>query len=197
MVARVEFWFEFASTYSYLSTMRIDQAASDRGVVVDWQPFLLGPIFAEQGWTTSPFNLYPAKGTYMWRDMERLCSARGLPFQKPDPFPQNGLRAARLVLAIENPADKARFVCAVYNAEFGDGRDISNEATLLTCLDKSGLSPDLLHRTAEPDIKSALFQQTERAKEKGIFGAPSFCVSDELFWGDDRLDEALDYATQI
>ncbi|MEM9127969.1 MAG: DsbA family protein, partial [Pseudomonadota bacterium] len=98
MAATVQFWFEYASTYSFLSAMRIAETAAQRNVDVEWCPFLLGPIFAEQGWTTSPFNIYPAKGRYMWRDMQRICAARNLPLQKPDPFPQNSLIVARLAL---------------------------------------------------------------------------------------------------
>ena len=73
----IEFWFEFASTYSYIAAMRIEAEAELRGIRVDWRPFLLGPIFFAQGWKDSPFNLYPAKGRYMWRDMERLCDKFG------------------------------------------------------------------------------------------------------------------------
>lgn len=69
----LEFWFEFASTYSYLAASRIEEVAAGSGVRLRWRPFLLGPIFASQGWGDSPFNLYPLKGRYMWRDMERLC----------------------------------------------------------------------------------------------------------------------------
>ena len=97
-MAKLEFWYEFASTYSYLSAMRIEEMAREAGVEVQWRPFLLGPIFVAQGWTTSPFSIYAAKGRNMWRDMERLTAARGLGFRKPDPFPQNGLHAARLAL---------------------------------------------------------------------------------------------------
>ena len=94
----LEFWYEFASTYSYLAAMRIEGRAEAAGVEVRWRPFLLGPIFAAQGWTTSPFNLYPAKGRYMWRDMEREAARLGLPCRRPDPFPQNTLVAARVAL---------------------------------------------------------------------------------------------------
>ena len=93
------FWFDFASTYSYLSAMRIEDLARDAGVEIKWMPFLLGPIFQAQGWGNSPFNIYPAKGKYMWRDMERLCAVRGLPFKRPSIFPQNSIRAARVALA--------------------------------------------------------------------------------------------------
>ncbi len=197
MAKTIQFWFEFASTYSYLSAMRIEAAAQAKGVSVEWHPFLLGPIFAAQGWQTSPFNLYPAKGRYMWRDMERLCAARGLPFVRPDPFPQNSLSAARLSLAIEGQNERAGFVRAVYSAEFGMGRDISNQNVLMDCLETAGLPTDTLGRVQDPDIKAALFAQSNSAKDLDLFGAPSFLVEAELYWGDDRLDEALEHAASI
>jgi len=95
----LDFWFDFASTYSYPSAMRIGVLAARSGVRVNFRPFLLGPIFKAQGWTTSPFNLYPGKGRHMWRDLERICADLGLPFRRPDPFPQNSLLAARVALA--------------------------------------------------------------------------------------------------
>lgn len=197
MQNRIQFWFEFASTYSYLSAMRIEQAAAQQDVFVEWHPFLLGPIFAAQGWDNSPFNLYPAKGRYMWRDMERLTAQRGLPFRQPDPFPQNGLKAARLTLAIEDQAQKARFVRAVYAAEFAQGRNVSDDAVLVDCLKSTDLPESLLDRTQDPEIKSALIEQTKSAQSKGLFGAPSFVVGDELYWGDDRLDDAIRLAAKI
>ncbi|WP_291731249.1 2-hydroxychromene-2-carboxylate isomerase [Leisingera sp. F5] len=190
----VAFWFEFASTYSYLSVMRISSAAKARGAAVTWKPFLLGPIFAAQGWTTSPFNLFPAKGRYMWRDMQRICAARGLPFRRPDPFPQNGLPAARLALAAAEHGRIETFAQAVFQAQFGTGADISAEPVLLDCLHQAGLDANLLDRAQSPDIKTALRAQTEAASAAGIFGAPSFTSGPELFWGDDRLEQALDHA---
>src|SRR5258708_37224252 len=90
------FFFEFASSYSYPAAMRIGALAEGAGVAVRWRPFLLGPIFRAQGWDNSPFNLYPAKGRYMWRDLERICGRLGLALRRPDPFPQPRLPAARL-----------------------------------------------------------------------------------------------------
>ena len=176
--------------------MRIDQLATQRGLTVEWRPFLLGPVFAEQGWNTSPFNIYPAKGRYMWRDMERLCAQRGLPLVRPDPFPQNGLKAARLTLAIDDAAQRAGFVRAVYEAEFGRGRDISADDVLAECLTAAGLTPSFLDRAQDSEIKAALFEQSQQAKALGLFGAPSFLVGEELFWGDDRLEDALAWASQ-
>lgn len=197
MARSIHFWFEFASTYSYLSAMRIEEAADRYGVSVEWQPFLLGPIFFAQGWTDSPFNLYPAKGQYMWRDMERLTAQRELPFQRPDPFPQNGLKAARLTLAIADQAQRAAFVRAVYSAEFAQGRSISDDDVLTNCLEAAGLNKDFMGQAQDPAIKSALIKQSETAQAKGLFGAPSFLVGDELFWGDDRLDDAIKLAAEI
>ncbi|CAD0184046.1 2-hydroxychromene-2-carboxylate isomerase [Ruegeria sp. THAF57] len=193
----IQFWFEYASTYSYLCAMRVEDVATNHGVTVEWQPFLLGPIFASQGWDNSPFNLYPAKGRYMWRDMERLTAQRNLPFQRPDPFPQNGLKAARLTLAIEDHAQRAALSRAVYSAEFANGQNIADDAVLRACLAETGLSQDLLDKTQDPAVKAALITQTKTAQDNGLFGAPSFLVGGELFWGDDRLEDAVRFAAAI
>src|SRR5437868_1651584 len=94
----LDFFYEFASTYSYLAAMRIALLAQAPGVTVSWRPFLLGPIFKANGWDTSPFNLYPAKGRYMVRDCERQCAELGLEFRLPEPFPQNSLLTSRAAL---------------------------------------------------------------------------------------------------
>lgn len=190
------FWYEFASTYSYLSAMRIADAAERAEVAVDWRPFLLGPIFKSQGWETSPFNLYPAKGRYMVRDIARTSAARGLPFQMPAIFPANGLKAARLALAAKGQGAIAEFTRAVYAAAFGRGLDIFDDAVLTDCLLSSGLDPEATRSLAsDPGVKNLLRAHTDEALALGIFGAPSFTTEDgELFWGDDRLDQALAWA---
>ncbi len=194
-MAKLEFWYEFASTYSYLTAMRIDDLARRSGVELVWQPFLLGPIFVAQGWNTSPFNIFEAKGRYMWRDMERVATDRGLNFRRPDPFPQNGLTAARLAIIGLDDNWTPEFTRAVYKAEFADGADISDPKVLGNCLQSVGrIAESELARTQDQAIKDQLKEATSRAVNLGIFGAPSFVVGDELFWGDDRLEQALDYA---
>ena len=188
----LEFWYEFASTYSYLSAMRIEALAEQAGVSVVWKPFVLGPIFHAQGWNTSPFNIYPAKGRYMVREMERLTSARGLPFKMPSLFPQNSLHAARLALIGHDEGWGPAFTRAVYTAQFADGADISDRATLGSILARLDLDAAAqLARIEDPQTKQRLRQQTEVAQELGIFGAPSFLADDELYWGDDRLEQAI------
>ena len=196
--ATLEFWYEFASTYSYLSAMRIEPLANEAGVRIVWRPFLLGPIFAAQGWTTSPFNLYPAKGRYMWRDMEREAAELRLPCRQPKPFPQNSLLAARVAILGEDEAWGPAFVRAVYLAEFGEGRSIEDSGTIGAILDDLGLDAGATLAAAGTDAnKARLRARGEEARERGIFGAPSFVASDgELFWGNDRLEKALAWAAR-
>jgi 2-hydroxychromene-2-carboxylate isomerase len=193
---RLEFWFEFASTYSYLSVMRVDRVAEAAGVAIDWRPFLLGPIFKSQGWTTSPFNLFPAKGRYMVRDIQRIAASRGLPFRMPPTFPANGLMAARLATLGMGEGWGERFSREVFAAQFGMSQDIGDAGTLSSIMTSIGLDPaDTLHRASQPPIKEALRAATESAMALGIFGAPTFVSPDgELFWGDDRLEQAIAWA---
>ncbi|MCC2113864.1 MAG: 2-hydroxychromene-2-carboxylate isomerase, partial [Hyphomicrobiales bacterium] len=189
----------FASTYSYLAAMRIEAAAADAGVTIGWRPFLLGPIFVAQGWTTSPFNLYRAKGRNMWRDMERQCEKLGLDLVRPETFPQNGLQAARLALVGVDDGWCPEFTKRVYSAEFAGGKDISEPDTLTGILDDMGLNAETVwSRAQSPENKARLKAETETAISLGIYGAPSFVTADgELFWGNDRLEDALDWARAV
>ena len=190
-----EFWYEFASTYSYPAAMRVASLAGARGVSLVWRPFLLGPIFASQGWRDSPFNIYPAKGRYMWRDLQRICDALGLPLRRPEPFPQNSLLAARAALALEGE-EREEFSRQVYAAEFGEGLPIVDRATIAALLPKVGLDPGAVLARAESEAnKARLKAECARAAELGIIGAPSLVTDDgEVFWGNDRLEQGLDWA---
>src|SRR5262245_28388663 len=136
MPALLDFWFDFGSTYSYPAAMRIAPLAREAGVAVRFRPFLLGPIFKAQGWTTSPFNVYPAKGRHMWRDLERLCAELGLPFRRPEPFPQFALLAARVALVGLDQDWGENFCRAMFRAEFAEGRRIDEPATITDVLAK-------------------------------------------------------------
>lgn len=193
------FWYEFASTYSYPAAMRVDQAARARGVAIEWRPLLLGPIFQATGWKSSPFNEMPAKGRYMWRDLERVCAADGLKLTRPDPFPANSLLAARVATALADQTDRAAFSRAVYLAEFADGRPIHDPAVLSELLGDIGVEPETVLAAATSDpVKAALRASVEAAVAAGIFGAPSLTTADgDLFWGNDRLDMGLDHAARL
>ena len=192
----LDFWFEFASTYSYPAAMRISPLAEAAGVAVRWRPFMLGPIFKEQGWTTSPFNLFPAKGRNMWRDLERTCDTIGLPFVRPTTFPQNTLLAARVALVGLAEAWGEDYCRAIYRAEFAEGRTVEETETIAGVLTPLGLDAGaVLDRAQSNENRSQLRAHTDEAQRLGIFGSPSFVTADgELFWGNDRLEAALNWA---
>jgi 2-hydroxychromene-2-carboxylate isomerase len=193
----IEFWYEFASSYSYLAAERIEALATTSGHRVRFRPFLLGPIFAAQGWRDSPFNIYPVKGRYMWRDMERLCAERGQGFRRPTVFPRNGLNAARIAFIGQDEPWIGAFTRAVYHSNYADDGDISDPTLLADLLGELGLeAAPLIERSRDAAAKESFRAQNERAVALGVFGAPSFVVDGELFWGDDRLEQALAWASR-
>lgn len=188
----LHFWFDFASTYSYPAATRIEQRAHERGVALSWNAFLLGRIFSALGWNDSPFNLYPVKGRYMWRDLERLCEDESLPFRRPSLFPRNGLLAARIACRFANENWTPAFVRAVYHANVAEDRDIADAQVIAACLKSVDQDAEaILEAAGSAEAKTMLRAQTERAADLGIFGAPSFVAERELFWGNDRLEQAL------
>lgn len=196
-MASAEFWYEFASTYSYPAAMRVASLAAARGVNLAWRPFLLAPVFAAQGWRDSPFNIYPAKGRYMWRDMQRICDAMNLPLARPDPFPQSSLLAARVALTLEGDK-RTNFSRKVYAAEFGQGLMISDRTVISGLVAEIGVEPAVALERAESDANKALLRaESARAAEIGVIGAPCLVTDDgEVFWGNDRLEQGLDWAVE-
>ncbi len=195
----MEFWFDFASTYSYLSALRIENLANDRGIEVIWKPFLLGPIFAEQGLDSSPFVENPIKGQYMFQDVLRQSEKYGLNFQIPgserlNEFPQNSVLAARLALLALDQDMGVEYCKAVFKSQFEERQNIANPEVILECLDIACLPPELIEQAVEPENKLALRKRVETAFTYKIFGAPTFVVGDQIFWGDDRLEDALSAA---
>lgn len=192
----IEFWYDFASTYSYLTAMRIEPLAKAAGVRAAYRPFLLGPIFKAQGLTTSPFAANPVKGQYMARDIARIATARGLVFHIPDPFPAHSLAAARIAMVAEAEGWIEPFTHAVFAAEFAELKDIAAIDVLASIVSGLGHDPARISAASgAPKMKAALRDRTNAAAQNGIFGAPTFVTNDgELFWGDDRLEQALAWA---
>ncbi len=167
----LDFWFDFASTYSYLAAMRIGTLAQDAGVRVRFRPFLLGPIFKAQGWNTSPFNLYPAKGRNMWRDLERSCAELKLPFRRPDPFPQNSLLAARVALAALDQPWGEDFCRALFCAQFAEGRRIDDAAAVGDVLARLKIEPQPVLAAAQSDaLKTRLGCKPKRRSGSACSG---------------------------
>ena len=187
----IDFWFEFASTYSYPAAMRVETLAHKAGVAIEWKPFLLGPIFKSQGWSDSPFNVYPAKGRYMWRDLERICAEQGLPLRRPSQFPRNGLTAARVACLCAGEPWIGEFVRAVYTANFAEDRDISQPEVLKAILRSIARPDSIIEKASGEEAKAKLRANTDEAARIGIFGAPTCMRGEEMFWGNDRLEQAL------
>lgn len=195
----IEFWYEFGSTYSYPAAMRVERLAQQAGVTVEWRPFLLGPLLhGQQGLTDSPFNAFPVKGDYMWRDLQRVCDLEGLPLVHPSQFPRNGLLAARVAICGLEDGWAPAFSRAVYQANFVDDQDISKAEVLAPLIASVGAGPDeVLAAAATDPVKARLKDYVRQAQARGLFGAPSFVTADgELFWGNDRLEQALDWAVR-
>jgi 2-hydroxychromene-2-carboxylate isomerase len=190
----LEFWFEFGSCYSYLSVMRIEELARRAGVRIAWRPFLLGPIFKSFGWETSPFKLQKQKGAYVWRDMTRLCAKYDLPWRQPSEFPRRALLPTRLALLAANRGWIADFSRHVMRVNFAEDRDIDIPQTMGEVLEALQLpAGELLAAAQSEDNKRRLRDQTESARQRGVFGAPTFLVGSEMFWGNDRLEDALSF----
>ncbi|VFR25254.1 2-hydroxychromene-2-carboxylate isomerase [plant metagenome] len=192
--ATIEMWFDFASPYSYLSLARGGPLAAQAGVTLVLRPFMLGPIFKAQGWDDTPFRLYPSKGIYMLRDVVRRATRFGVPYRPPSAVPRLGLLAARIATLGQDEAWCRPFCEAVFRENFVHDRDIQSPAVIAAVLQALGLPATLLEQAGEAPAKAALKAQTEEAARRGVFGAPAFFVGEELFWGDDRLEDALAWA---
>jgi 2-hydroxychromene-2-carboxylate isomerase len=199
--APVQVWFDFASPYAYLSAARIRPLADAAGVELLWRPFLLGPIFAAaSGGASGRQPMSPPARAYKWRDLERNAARHGVPYRLPTKYPPDGVAAARIALIALREGWGEAWIAACFRAAFVDDRDLADPAVLAALGDALGRDGAALPaRAAEPAAKAALRASTDAAVAAGVFGAPAFVVETappELFWGDDRLEQALDWATR-
>jgi 2-hydroxychromene-2-carboxylate isomerase len=193
MAQRMDFYFFFGSLYSYLSVMRVEALAANAGVELRWRPFNVRAIMVEQD--NIP-RRNPVKMQYLWRDTERRARRHGIAFNGRPPHPVDAEFLANrvgVVAALEGwcPA----FSRAVFNAWFRDHQAPGERAHLeaqLRALGKDAAA--VIARAESKEIREAFDAQTDAARKLGIFGAPTFAVGEEIFWGDDRLEDALDYA---
>jgi 2-hydroxychromene-2-carboxylate isomerase len=187
----IDFWFSVGSTYTYLSMMRLAEFEQSRGVAFRWRPFSVRQIMIEMD--NVPFRTKPAKAAYMWRDIERRAAMYGLPARVPAPYPLAQWDVANRVAVLGAAegwiADYAR---ATYRRWFEHGLEPGSEPNISDSLREVGQdSGRVLEQAATPAIGEAYEAATDEARRLGIFGAPTFAVERELFWGDDRLDDAI------
>ncbi len=191
----IELFYEFGSSYSYPAVMVADREAAQRGHVIVHRPFLLGPLFAKQGLDQPPFIKYPIKGAYMFRDLERTCAQLGLGWNKPKNFPRRAVLPTRIAMVGFDEGWGLAFAQRVYTLNFVDDREIDDEANMVEVLNALGVAAQAtLEKAQSAPYKDKLRAQTARAEELGLFGAPTFVVGRELFWGHDRMRQAFDWA---
>ena len=190
MAEPIDFYFDFSSSYSYIGQHRLQELADNHNREVQWRPVALGAIFKSLG--TGPHSPETPKGSYVWKDVERSAADAGLPYHWPEPFPFNSLSAARIYYYIaETDASKAiEWARAVFDSSFGRGKDCSDPAELTKIAGKLGLdAADLLNACNRDQVKQKLKDATAEAMQKGVFGAPTFFVGGDMYWGADRIDQ--------
>ena len=191
----LDFWFDLASNYSYLSVMRIEALAARAGVAVHWHPFLLGPILDALGWEGPPFVVQKEKGAYVWQDMRRQCRKYALPWQQPTEFPRRTVLATRIAVLADDEPWLPDWCRTVMTRNYGDDREIDSPEAVAHMLTALGLPAQRLIEEAGSDANRArLRERTQTARGLGIFGAPTFFVGEAMFWGNDRLEGAIEAA---
>jgi 2-hydroxychromene-2-carboxylate isomerase len=192
----MDFWLSIGSTYSYLTVMRLDDVERATGIAFRWRPFNVRALMVEMN--NVPFRDKPVKAAYMWRDIERRAAGYGVPYAGPAPYPLADLpRANRVALLGMREGWGNAFVQAAYRQWFLQKDDVSRSDVLEAVLRGIGRDPGACLTAADaPAMHAALDAETQAARELGIFGVPTFAVGREIFWGDDRLDDAIAWQTR-
>jgi len=186
-MARIEYFFDYVSPYAYLADTQLSALAARTGAEIVYRPFFLGGVM--QAAKNTPPIAVPNKGKYMMADLQRWSRRYGAPINPNPHFPVNTLQAMRAAVAALDDARFADFHRAMFRAVWCEGKNLGDEAVLRAQIDAAGLdSAAILARAKEQDVKDTLRRNSEEAVERGAFGAPTFFVGDEMFWGNDRLD---------
>lgn len=186
MSQEVEFFFDFGSPYTYLAVTQLGRLTEKTGAEIKWKPFLLGAVFKGSG-NQSPAAVRP-KIMHLMVDLQRWVKLYGVSFKMPSAFPINTITALRMALAAAEKDSVARFSGRVFRAYWEENTDISKDEILVGLAADEGLDGEaLLARTKDQEIKDQLKANTDDAIKRGAFGAPTFFVGKEMFWGNDRL----------
>ena len=188
---RAASWLAWSIRSDVSKAAEVERLAQAAGVAVRWRPFLLGPIFGSQGWNDSPFNIYPVKGKYMWRDLARLCAAQGLALNHPSQFPRGSMLAARIACRYVREPWMGAFVRRVYEANFVDDLDISSPFVIGQILTSIGQMPAEIMKAAQlQETKDAFRAQNDQAVALGLVGARP--VDDRDVLGDHGIDREVE-----
>ena len=189
MAKEVEFYFDVGSPAAYLAWTQLPKIAAETSAQIVYRPFLLGGVFQATG-NKSPMEV-PAKGHYMLQDLQRYARRYGVPFAHNPHFPINTLMLMRgaVGLQMRMPARMPVYVDAVYHAIWVEGRNMNDPATVAMVLKEAGFeTPQFQDLASDPAVKEQLKANSSQAVGRGVFGAPTFFVGDQMYWGQDRLD---------
>jgi 2-hydroxychromene-2-carboxylate isomerase len=189
MTQQFEFWFDLGSPAAYLAWKRLPKFLARTGASVVHKPMLLGGVFKATG-NASPVTI-PAKGKWLLGDLARAARKDGVPLGYPPGFPINTLALMRAAIGLQmhKPERFAPYVDAMFDAIFGVPRDMRDEKVVGEVLAAAGFAPaEIMALAADAEVKQALIRNTEEAVARGVFGAPTFFVGSEMFWGQDRMD---------
>jgi 2-hydroxychromene-2-carboxylate isomerase len=190
----LDFYFFIGSTYTYLAVNRVEALAAREGVALRWRPFNVRDIMIEQN--NRPFVGKPVKMQYMWRDVERRARRYGIAFRSvPDyPVDPDG-RANRVAIVAAADGWCPAYTKAIYRSWFLENQAPGDPSHLRSILSQLGKDPEaVLSRADSPEVRAALAAETEQARQLGIFGSPTFACGSEIFWGDDRFEDAVEWA---
>ncbi|MBK9235262.1 MAG: 2-hydroxychromene-2-carboxylate isomerase [Rhodoferax sp.] len=193
MQREMDFFYFIGSTYSYLSVVRAQALADQAGIVLRWRPFSVRTLMREQN--NVPFATKPVKMQYMWRDIERRAARFGIAFAGIAPYPVDSSELANHVATLAAGEGWCMaFTQAAYRAWFLDKQDPGSPQTLRSILTALGRNADAcLAQASDARIRQAYEASTDQARQLGLFGSPTFVVGREVFWGDDRLEDAIDW----
>lgn len=194
----IEFFFDIASPYSYLASTQIDALEEDTGLPVRWRPFLLGGVMKATG--NEPPARVDEKARYMLSDLNRWADRYGIPFELPSDFPINSLTTQRALVAVDemDAGEVPEFADALYRAYWVEDTDLSQGEAVAEVADDVGLPGDeIVSSTQESHIEQRLQENSDEAVDRGAFGAPTFFLDGEMFWGNDRLDFLREAASEI
>jgi 2-hydroxychromene-2-carboxylate isomerase len=188
MKREVEFLFDYGSPFSYLASLQIEGFARRNGAAVTYTPILLGAVLKATG-NASPMTV-PAKGRYMATELRRWATRYGVAFRpNPHPFMSNTLRLMRAAVAAQISGWFAPYHAVIYRAIWAEAQNLGDDRVLGKVLEKASVpTTELMAAIDRQEVKDRLRQNTERAVERGVFGAPTFFVGNEMFWGNDRFD---------
>lgn len=193
MSAELHFWYEFASPTSYLSAMRLDDLAGPKGIKTVWHPFMLGGMVRMQNPSPPPPEVAKIRGEYMWNDAERQARRYGLSFKKPTKFPRPAALPAQIAVIGLAEGWGRDFSKKALAANFVEDLEVNEPQVMARVLARMDLNPEgIMKRAMTEETKTALKLETERAFRQGCFGVPTFVVNGEMFWGEDRLEQALE-----